>query len=122
MKKKIILSRIFHRGEWRILVSFKYDIDLTNTIRQIPGSSYTGTYKGWYMSDSEEVLRVILKLFREKADIDISSLTKNPRRETSEIRQFHNQGRKKLNLNLLRGQEEAEPYPKFSRKRKSEEY
>ena len=91
MKKKIILSRIFHRGEWRILVSFKYDNDLTDTIRQVAGSCYSDTYKGWYVSDSEEVLRVILKLFREKTDIDISSLTKNPRRETSEIRQFHKQ-------------------------------
>jgi integrase/recombinase XerD len=87
MKNKVTLSRIFHRGVWRILVSFKYDADLTNTIRQIPGSSFSGTYKSWYVDDNEETLRQILKVFREKAEIDITPLTKNPRKGNSELPQ-----------------------------------
>jgi integrase/recombinase XerD len=83
MKKKITLSRIFHRGEWRILVSFKYDAELTKTIRQVTESCYSETYKGWYVSDSEEALRQVLKALRGKADIDITSLTKNPKKEVS---------------------------------------
>ena len=87
MKTKIILSRIFHRGEWRILISFKYDAELTKTIRQITGSRFSRTYEGWYVSDNEDSLRIILKAFREKADIDIVALTKNPRKKTSEFSQ-----------------------------------
>jgi integrase/recombinase XerD len=85
MKTKIILSRIFHRGKWRILVSFKYDIELTNTIRQVSGSCYSSTYNGWYISDNEENLRQILKAFRAMADIDTTRLIRSSANETTEI-------------------------------------
>ncbi len=84
MKTKIILSRIFHRGKWRILVSFKYDIELTNTIRQVSGSCYSSTYNGWYISDDEEALRQILKAFRGKADIDTTRLIRSSGNATTE--------------------------------------
>jgi integrase/recombinase XerD len=77
MKKKIILSRIFHRGEWRILVSFKYDTDLTNTIRQVAGSCYSDTYKGWYVADTEENLDQLRKVLKDEAEIDDSGLARD---------------------------------------------
>lgn len=82
MKKKIILSRIFHRGQWRILASISYEPELTRTIREIAGNCYSGTYKGWYFSDSEETIKKIIKVFEGKAEIDLSSLTQNQGDET----------------------------------------
>jgi len=83
MNKKIILTRIFHRGSPRILVSFKYDGDLTNSIRLVTGSCYSKTYNGWYVSDDEDSLKQLLHIFREKAHIDISDLTHRHKEEIS---------------------------------------
>jgi integrase/recombinase XerD len=102
MKKRIILSRIFHRGDWRILVSFKYDTELAKTIRQVAGSCYSDSYKGWYVDDTEEALRQILKVFREKGDIDISSLTKVPENESSGISQKALPEQKKVSETILK--------------------
>jgi integrase/recombinase XerD len=85
MKTKITLSRIFHRGGWRILASFKYDPDLTKSIRQVEGICYSGTYKGWYLPDNKEGLSQILNIFKGKADVDMTALSKNPEKETAEI-------------------------------------
>jgi integrase/recombinase XerD len=75
MKKKIILKRIFHRDKWRILISFDYDVSLAGAIRQVKSSRYSDTYKSWYADDDEDTLKQILKVYRDKADIDISMLT-----------------------------------------------
>jgi integrase/recombinase XerD len=76
MKKKIILRRVYHRGKWRILISFGYDEILSALVRQVDGSRYSNTHKSWYTDDNEESLKKILLVFREKAEIDISAITK----------------------------------------------
>lgn len=75
MGGKIILKRVFHRGKWRILISFKYDDNITAIVRQINCNRYSSTYKSWYADDSEETLKQILSVFRDKEDIDLSALT-----------------------------------------------
>ena len=91
MKTKVILSRIFHRGQWRILISFKYDAELTKSIRQIKGIWYSGTYKGWHIPDDEEGLKQILNIFKGKADLDMTALTKNPGKDNPAFprKEFH---------------------------------
>jgi integrase/recombinase XerD len=84
MKKKIILNRVFHRDMWRILVSFDYDESLAVLARQIRGSNYSNTYKGWYADDNEEILKQILSVFKDKADIDISALAQKSLRGITE--------------------------------------
>lgn len=83
MNKKVILKRIFHRGKSRILISFKYDPGLTMLIRQVPGNCYSSTYNSWYVDDEEEKLKKVLRIFREKADIDISDLTQTIQGKTA---------------------------------------
>jgi integrase/recombinase XerD len=78
MKKKIILKRVFHRDKWRILISFNYDESLVSLVKQINNCSFSATFKSWYTDDTEESLKQILHLFRDKAEIDISALTKEP--------------------------------------------
>jgi integrase/recombinase XerD len=87
MKKKIFLKRLFHRDMWRILISFKYDEELSGIIRQINGIRYSDTYKCWYADDNEETLKRILQVFRETADVDISELVQNREKSASKIQE-----------------------------------
>jgi len=74
MKTKIFLKRILHRDRWRILIAFRYDPVLTGRVRQIKGSLYSGTHKGWYVDDNESNLKQILLLLQDEADIDMSGM------------------------------------------------
>jgi integrase/recombinase XerD len=83
MKKKIILKRVFHRGIWRILISFAYDESLSVLVRKVTGVRYSNSHTCWYTDDSEERLKEILAVFRDKAVMDISDLAKNKERDLS---------------------------------------
>jgi integrase/recombinase XerD len=74
MKKKIILKRIFHRGEWRYAIIFKYDKELTRLVRSINKVTWSQSNNCWYAGADEATLKQILSVFRESADIDISAL------------------------------------------------
>ena len=84
MKKKVILKRVYHRDKWRILISFDYDVVLAGAIRQVKSSCYSATYKSWYADDDEDTLKQILVVCRDKADIDISLLTRESVRKDPE--------------------------------------
>jgi integrase/recombinase XerD len=75
--KKIFLTRILHRDDWRILISFRYDASITAIVKQIKGSIYSNTYKGWYVDDTKQNLEMIYQKFKDEADIDDSKLVKN---------------------------------------------
>ncbi len=74
MKRKIILKRIFHRGKWRCAIFFAFDDELTALARKVDSSTWSKTNQCWYADHNEETLKQIFKLFRGKADIDISSI------------------------------------------------
>ena len=77
MEKKITLKRIFHREKWRIAIFFEFDDKLKTNVRSIPGSAFSITHKCFYVDDTEENLKLILKTLRDIADIDIATLTSN---------------------------------------------
>jgi len=77
MKKKVYLKRIFHREKWRIAIFFEFDDKLKTIVRSIPGSAFSITHKCFYVDDTEENLKLILRTLRDIADIDIASLTRN---------------------------------------------
>jgi site-specific recombinase XerD len=77
MKKKVYLKRIFHREKWRIAIFFEFDDKLKTIVRSIPGSAFSITHKCFYVDDTEENLKLILRTLRDIADIDIASLTSN---------------------------------------------
>lgn len=81
MEKKIILKRVFHRGTWRILISFGYDQGLSQLVKQVNGCRFSSTFKSWYADDTEEAIKQILSIFRGKAEIDISAITQKNDRE-----------------------------------------
>jgi hypothetical protein len=74
MKKKVTLKRIFHRDKWCIGLFFDFDEKLKELVRSIPGSVYSSTYRCFYVTDSEENLKLILKTLKDAANIDISFL------------------------------------------------
>ena len=79
MKKKIFLKRILHREKKRLAIIFDYDENLARLIRSIDGVRWSSTNKCWYASDDEQHLKQILTVFRDKADIDISAISKGER-------------------------------------------
>lgn len=76
MKKKISLKRIFHHGKWRCAIVFPHDDELTAIARMVDGSAWSRTNSCWYADYNEVTLKQILRLFRGRADIDISSIAR----------------------------------------------
>lgn len=74
MKKKVVLKRIFHREKWRIAILFEYDARLKEIVRSISGSAFSGTNRCFYVDDSEDNLRIVLKMLKDDADVDISQI------------------------------------------------
>lgn len=75
MKKKVLLKRLLHRDKWRIALFFDFDESLKSKVKSIPGCVYSSTHSCFYVDDSEENLKLVLKTLRDYAEIDISSLT-----------------------------------------------
>lgn len=73
--KKIVLKRIFHRDGWRYAIFFEKDPALISIAKNIPGAKFSNSHSCWYTDETEENLRLILQHFRDKADIDISSIS-----------------------------------------------
>jgi len=55
---------------------FDFGEVLKSKVKSIPGSTYSATHRCFYVDDTEENLKLILKTLRDIADIDISALTK----------------------------------------------
>ncbi len=102
MYKKIILKRIFHRDKQRILISFTYNAELTTLVKQVGGSTYSDTYKSWYIDDNEETLKEVIHIFRGKAEIDISDLAKAFTGRTNKVN-FDKQGSSDGRVNVNTG-------------------
>lgn len=75
MKPKIVLKRIFHHNEWRYAIKFDYNKDLIEIVKSISGAQWSKSKACWHTDDDEKTLKKILVLFRDKVDIDISSLS-----------------------------------------------
>ena len=56
-------SKIMHHNEPRILFDFPYNLEIINKIRQIEGSRWSKTYKGWHVPYTKEVFSKLLKMF-----------------------------------------------------------
>jgi site-specific recombinase XerD len=92
MKKKIVLKRIFHRDRWRIALFFDYDEKLKAVMNSINGIAFSITNRCFYIDDSEENLRLVLKSLRDTADIDISALTSKEKGSVTAVKQPENEG------------------------------
>ena len=53
---------------------FNYDEKLKNHVKTIPGSVFSSTHRCFYVKDSEENLKLVMKTLKDAANIDISFL------------------------------------------------
>ena len=74
MKKNVVLKRIFHHDKWCIGIFFDFDENLKQVVRSIPGSVFSITNRCFYVEDSEENLKLVLKALKDAAIVDISFL------------------------------------------------
>lgn len=62
-KKEIKVKSIFHRGEERIGLAFKYDFGIIAKIKQIKGSRWSASKKMWYLPKNKESENALKRLF-----------------------------------------------------------
>ncbi len=54
---------------------FDFDENLKLKVKSVPGAVYSSTHRCFYVDDSEENLKLILRTLKEAADVDITFLT-----------------------------------------------
>lgn len=74
--KRIQIIPVFHRQEKRLLVKFDIDPELTLLVRKIDNATFSATYKGWHVADTDENLGKLLQLFQNVAIIDSTAVSK----------------------------------------------
>jgi len=59
----ILFSSITHRGESRIAVKFKYDDQVINQIRRVPGSRWSATLRCWHIPHRAKAIAALKRQF-----------------------------------------------------------
>lgn len=95
MKNKVLLKRIFHRDRWRIAIFFDFDETMKSKVKSIPGATYSATHRCFYVDDSEENLKLVMKTVRDIAEIDICALIRKEGESVAAVVQPENEGREK---------------------------
>ncbi len=72
--KMIVIKRMIHMGESRLMLNFKYDPELVNLVKQIEGAQWNNSNKCWYLPDRSDMLSRLFTLFRGVAYLDYSDL------------------------------------------------
>jgi integrase/recombinase XerD len=106
LKKDVVLKRIFHRDKWCIGIFFDFDEKLKQLVKSIPGSVFSITHKCFYLDDSEENLKLILKILKDVTRVDISFIVN--RNEISQNTEAESDNQK----NKISLPEEPVPYRK----------
>ena len=72
--KNITADRVIHESENRVSLRFPYDKDLIAITKELPGARWSRRMNCWHISDSSDVITVLLKAFQGKAFIDYHAL------------------------------------------------
>lgn len=74
MHKVVTLQRVYHRSVPCIALFLKWDDELINQIKRIPGRKYSTTMKCWYLEEHEGVVELISTKLEQYATIDAEAL------------------------------------------------
>jgi len=74
--KKVFVERRFHVDRERIFIRFESDPDLDYLVKTLPDATWNRSLKRWHVADSEDIMNLIFRTFKKKADIDYSALRK----------------------------------------------
>lgn len=72
--KMVVIKRMTHNGESRLILKFNYDPELINLTKQIEGAQWSYSNKCWHVPDSSDMLSRIFKLFKGVAYLDYSDM------------------------------------------------
>ena len=75
--KNIIVERVIHDGGNRIALRFPYDQELNGVVKELPDAQWSSDMKYWHISDSSDIVSILLKTFYGKAYLDYSALSFN---------------------------------------------
>jgi len=75
--KNIIVERVIRDGGNRIALRFSYDQELNGVVKDLPDAQWSSDMKYWHISDSSDIVSILLKTFHDKAYIDYSALSLN---------------------------------------------
>ncbi len=59
----MIISKIFHRNEWRICINVGYDNEIVAKIKQLPDAKWSRTLKAWHIPYTREAFDQLKTLF-----------------------------------------------------------
>jgi integrase/recombinase XerD len=79
MKRKVFLKRFYHRDKLCIGIFFGYDEKLRASVKSIGGVTWSNSNKCFYLDDKEDSIKLILKMLRDIADVDISAISGSDR-------------------------------------------
>ncbi|WP_347923689.1 site-specific integrase [Pontimicrobium sp. SW4] len=66
----LTLSKVIHRKQNQILISFKHNWSLINVVKHLPNAKWSTTLKSWYIKNNSENLKQIYSIFKGHAYID----------------------------------------------------
>lgn len=98
--KNIIVESVIIEGVNKITLRFPYDQELISIVRKLPGAKWNSEMKYWQVSDSSDIVSILLRTFHGKADIDYSALELNFAETNGlkkEEKKIETSGRVKLN-------------------------
>jgi integrase/recombinase XerD len=72
----IIAERVLHDRGMRVSLKFPYDQGLIDLVRNLPDARWSNKLHYWHISDSEDVIDILLSAFKGKAWVDYSALKK----------------------------------------------
>jgi integrase/recombinase XerD len=72
----IIAERVLHDGGMRVSLKFPDDQGLIDLVRTLPDARWSNRLHCWHISDSEDVIDILLRAFKGKAWVDYSALRK----------------------------------------------
>ena len=68
--KSITIEKVHHRGEWRLLLRYNIDAELTLLLKQLAGFIYSKTHRCWHIAATHEQLQILKTLVRNKAILE----------------------------------------------------
>jgi integrase/recombinase XerD len=75
--KNIIAERVIHDSGSRVALKFSYDNELISIVKGLPDARWSASKNYWHISDSSNVITVLLKAFQGIAFVDYSAMNPN---------------------------------------------
>jgi len=75
--KNVIVERVIHDGRSRVALRFPYDNELILIVKDLPDARWSTSMKYWHISDSSDLITLLLKAFQGKANVDYSATKPN---------------------------------------------